>query len=216
MQPVEHAIISCAGMGSRLELNMPKCLIDIHGRCLIDYLLDLLTDIDQIRIVVGFMEDEVISHVRKIRDDAIFVRNPDFHSTSNTYSLWLATRDLQVPFLTVDGDTLIEPTSFRNFCDSIHNGKSLIGITPSKTQEAVFVELDHIGRVTSFRRTPMGEYEWCGVAYLSGVDLSNAGRGFLYNSLETHLPLDAQPLTCFEVDTPEDLDFVLKNFQPLP
>jgi choline kinase len=214
MHPITSAVISCAGMGSRLELNMPKCLVPIHGRALIDYMLELLTDIPDIRIVVGFMEEEVVSHVRQLRGDAIFVRNPEFQTTSNTHSLWLASRDLRHPFLTLDGDTIIHPGSFEAFRKHVRPGKSLIGITPTKTQEAVFVELDQHERIVAFQRNPPTPYEWSGVAYLADVTVAQHSPRYVYHILEPMLPLRAHVLDCFEIDTPEDLDFTNKHFVP--
>jgi len=50
--------------------------VQVDGHTLIDYQLDLLRDVPDVRIVVGFKEEEVIEHVRKKRPDAVFVRNP--------------------------------------------------------------------------------------------------------------------------------------------
>ena len=67
---------------------------------------------------VGFKEEEVINYVRKIRQDVVFVRNPNYSTTTNSYSLYLGTYDLREPYLTIDGDMIvdagptgIEPTS---------------------------------------------------------------------------------------------------------
>ena len=54
----------------------------------------------------------------------------------------------------VDGDLLIDRQSFHDFVRHIDGSCSLIGITPSKTEEAVFVLLDDENRVTGFRRQP--------------------------------------------------------------
>jgi choline kinase len=172
-------------MGSRLELNMPKCMVEVHGRRVIDYLLDLLKDVQNVRVVVGFMEHEVIDYVRKIRKDVVFVRNPQFQTTSNSYSLWLATRDLTEPFIAIDGDMLIEPASFEKFLKVCDGTRSIIGIAESKTEEAVFVELDDEQNIVAFYRNPRTQYEWCGIACLgrdthakqpAGVRLQCAGE----------------------------------------
>src|SRR5690554_1814391 len=117
MQTIDYAIISAAGMGTRLGLNKPKCLVEINGKLVIDHLLELLTDVEQVRIVVGFMEASVISHVQKIRKDVIFVRNPEYKTTSNSHSLWLASHDIKSSFIAIDGDMIIEPLSFKSFID---------------------------------------------------------------------------------------------------
>lgn len=207
-------MISAAGLGSRLELNMPKCLVEIGGRKVIDYQLDLLREIEDLRIVVGFMEEAVISHVREIRNDVLFVRNPDYRTTSNSYSLYLATKDLPEPFVAIDGDLLIDPASFDEFLVRCHGPKSVIGITESKTEEAVFVELDDSGEnVVAFTRERRSAYEWSGLAYLASIAI-HRNQGYLYREIEQHIPLPAQKVKCFEIDTPEDLNAAIEWFRP--
>ena len=214
MQTPKHAVISAAGLGSRLELNMPKCLVEIAGRKVIDYQLDLLRDIEDVRIVVGFMEEAVISHVRELRSDVLFVRNSDYRTTSNSYSLFLATKDLPEPFVAIDGDLLIETASFSQFLARCHGPKSVIGITESKTEEAVFVDLDDAGEnVINFTREKKCAYEWSGLAYLANIPI-NQNQGYLYREIERHLPLPAQKVKCFEIDTPEDLNAAIEHFRP--
>ena len=47
-------IISCAGMGTRLGLNIPKCLVEINGKTLLEIQLQQLEDVEDVRIVVGY------------------------------------------------------------------------------------------------------------------------------------------------------------------
>ncbi len=211
MQIIEHVIISAAGTGSRLGMNMPKCLVDIGNKKIIDYILDLVVDIKDVRIVVGFMEERVIDYVRKIRNDVVFVRNPYYQTTSNSYSVHLATRDLNKPFLIIDGDMLIEAESFVKFISECTISDSLIGITESKTEEAVFVELDENSHLVEFTRERQLKYEWSGLAYLNNIDISKTG-GYIYKELERYLPLKTAIIECYEIDTPEDLSLAINKF----
>lgn len=204
MQTVKHVVISAAGLGSRLELDMPKCLVEVGGRKLIDYQLDLLAEIEDVRIVVGFREEEVIDHIRKIRDDVIFVRNPDYQTTTNSYSVYLGSRNLQEPFITLDGDLLIEPRSFEDFLRQCGKGKSIVGITKTKTEEAVFVEIDETEHIIAFQRERRSDFEWTGIAYLDGIKIVK-DAGYIYHVIEKHLPLKAFEISCHEIDTPQDL-----------
>lgn len=214
MRPVKYAVISGAGMGSRLELNLPKCLVEIAGRRIIDYQLDLLRDVEHVRVVVGFMEEQVVDHVRQIRDDVVFVRNPAFATTSNSYSLHLATRGLSEPFLAIDGDLLIDPISFKAFLAACEGGRSVIGFTDSKTEEAVYVCLNEAQtQVVGFQREPRTPNEWCGIACLAGIQIDKEA-GYVYKEIGKHLPLAAQKVDCFEIDTPEDLRNAIANFRP--
>ncbi|MCB1924836.1 MAG: NTP transferase domain-containing protein [Gammaproteobacteria bacterium] len=208
---IEHAVISAAGLGSRLGLDIPKCLVELEGHSLIYYLLQLLKDVRDVRIVVGFKEQEVIDYVRAIRRDVTFVRNPNYAHSSNAYSLHLATRHLDAPFLSIDGDMYVEPESFVRFVDACANHRNLIGISKSFTEEAVFVELDQHQMIQHFRRDPPGAYEWCGIAYFSDLVVS-PGAKFVYNEIENMLPVAAEIVDVFEIDTPQDLDYLYRNF----
>jgi choline kinase len=204
MPRVKHAVVSCAGLGSRLGLNSAKCLVTVGGRRIIDYILPLLAPIEDVRIVVGFQEQEVMEHVSKIRSDVVFVRNSCFSSTSNSFSVNLASHDLREPFIIVDGDMIIDPASFRCFLESAGRGESLVGITRAKTDEAVFVTLDDAGYVQRFQRQPRTPFEWCGVAYLNGIQIARDAK-FVFDELCRYLPLRSHELQCVEIDTPDDL-----------
>jgi len=59
------AVIIAAGMGTRMENigeNMPKCLIPIAGRTIIEWIIRSLkkSRIDEIVVVVGYMADSII------------------------------------------------------------------------------------------------------------------------------------------------------------
>ena len=210
--PVKHAVISAAGFGSRLELNIPKCLINIGPRKVIDYQLELLRDIEDVRIVVGFMEDAVMDYVVRIRDDVLFVRNPDYQSTSNSYSLHLATKGLTAPFLTIDGDLLIDPKSFRCFLERCDGNQSIVGVTEAKSEEAVFAHLDSgEHEVRAFSLDEKSPYEWSGIAYLKNVEIEK-NAGFVFREIDRFLPLPIQKIACHEIDTPEDLNNAIKAF----
>lgn len=214
MQPVRHAVISAAGLGSRLGLNLPKCLVELEGRRLIDYQLELLEGVPDVRIVVGFMERAVMEHVRSVRRDVIFVRNPDYVTTSNSYSLSLASRDLREDFLILDGDLILERESFQHFLSRVQPGRSLIGVTESKSEESVFVELDGGMMLHGFQRHTQRPYEWSGLAYLSGVSIE-ANEKYVFEELAKWLPLQACPIRCFEIDTPRDLSEAIRHFGTL-
>ncbi|MDR7119209.1 NTP transferase domain-containing protein [Rheinheimera soli] len=211
MQTIKYAVISAAGMGTRLGLNKPKCLVEINGKPIIDHLLDLLKEIEQVRIVVGFMETELIDHVKRIRKDVVFVRNPEYKTTSNSHSLWLASKDINEAFLAIDGDMIIEPKSFKTFLSQCDGKKNIIGVAVAKTEEAVFVELDQQQQVTSFFRAPASGIEWCGIACFVDIAFTPYSERYIYQFIEDYLPLDSCLITCCEIDTPADLELATKQ-----
>ncbi len=208
MFQVKIAVISAAGLGSRLGLNKPKCLVEIGGHRIIDYQLDLLQDFQEVRMVVGYKKDEVIRYVSRIRPDVTFVHNDHYDTTSPLQSFWLGSHDLTEPFLLLDGDVIIEPHSFSSFLKQFTPHETLIGITPSNTEDAVFVRVDEVGassaKVLGFQRYPKTAFEWTGVALINGGRVLVYENKYVYQCLEDYLPLKAGILNCLEIDTPTD------------
>jgi len=205
---IKNAIICAAGLGSRLGLDMPKCLVPIGNKPLIFHLLKALEDVPNVRIVVGFKEDEVIKYVKSIRPDVVFVRNPNYFTTTNSYSLYLGSHDLSEPFLNIDGDMYITKENLQLFDDKIIENKDLIGYTKSYTEDAVFVRLDEHSNVVEFNRDKISDYEWTGIAYFANVKIQRNGK-YIYQELERALPIKACEVICYEIDTPQDLEFVM-------
>lgn len=210
MSIIEHAVICAAGMGTRLGMNIPKCLVKVGDKTIMQHQLELLDDVKDIRIVVGFMEEKVIDHVLSIRKDITFVRNINYQTTTNAYSLSLGADYLNADYLMLDGDLLIQKQEYNNFKNAIVPDNLLIGITPSKTEEAVFVNI-HNNNCIEFNRNNLSEYEWSGIAYIpKKIEISKKGK-FVYQELEKYLPCKTHILECYEIDTPKDLS-IAHNF----
>ena len=210
MQHLEYAVISAAGLGSRLEMNIPKCLLEVNGRKIIDYQLELLKKVPNIRVVVGFMEEEVIKYIKSVRQDVLFVRNPDFNKTTNAYSLYLGSYDIKKPFLSLDGDLLISRQEFRKFL-GICKKDNLVGIGHAKTEDAVFVDFDG-QRIKTFSMKKKFDYEWTGLVYLSNIKIQK-NKKYVFNVLEDYLPIKAHVIDSFEIDTPSDFKLAQNGFK---
>lgn len=202
-------IISAAGLGSRLGMDIPKCLLPLGEGCLIDYQLALLPPGSDVRIVVGFRELEVMRHVARRWRDVTFVRNSAYASTTNSHSLFLAAQHIVGPYVTIDGDLLIEKSGFQAFlkrCAELPQG--IVGVVPRGTEEAVGTEIEN-GNVVRFWRPGTPEQkrcanEWCGIAFINNFRLTS-NRRYVFEELTRHLPLPSFQIPCIEIDTPKDL-----------
>ena len=199
-------LIAAAGIGSRLGMNLPKALVEVNGRSLLERLLaDVLADERDVRLIVGFRADEVIACARRVRDDVIIVRNPSFRDTSVRHSFWLAARHIRRSCIVIDGDTLIDPRSYRAFRQRAASMDTLIGVVPSSTTDAVFTRLSDDGsHVTAFTRAEPQSHEWCGVAKLS-PRLFDQKHDYVFQCIDAALPAPAHVLEIAEVDTQADL-----------
>jgi len=111
------AVILSAGQGRRLlpyTANLPKCLVPIGGRPLLEWqLLSLAgSGITEVVIVSGFLSQAVEACAARMQLDGLGVRvlfNPFFAVSDNLASLYLAADELQDGGLILNGDTLFEP-----------------------------------------------------------------------------------------------------------
>lgn len=208
MPTVKHAVIAVAGLGSRLGHGKPKCLVEVAGRKILEWQLELLREVPDVRLVVGYLEHEVIDAAFKLRRDLTIVRNPAYRTTTTQQSYWLGARFLEEPCLYLDGDIIFEPESFAAFVAAAATRAPLIGVTQAKTEQAVFAATDAAEdgalRVTGFSRTERSLWEWANVACLPPGMLQENGRD-VFSRLALHTPLPAQAVECCEVDTEGDL-----------
>lgn len=204
MQTIKHAIISAAGLGSRLQLNMPKCLIEFDGVSLLERQIALLDDVEDVRVVVGFMEEKVINVAKRHRKDILFVRNPLYTSTTNCYSISLGINGIRDPFMLIDGDLLIDPISFAKFMNSYEVGDELIGYTDARSDDAVYVKKSASEQLLGFSRDEVTQYEWPGIACLSNVAVNRDDR-FLFEVIARIEDVKTHYIDCIEIDTPDDL-----------
>ena len=204
MQAIKTAVISAAGIGSRLGLNKPKCLIELNGTTLMGNILNHCQEITNIYVVVGFMEEDVISEVLKYRADAIFVRNQDFATTSNTHSIALASNHLDERILIIDGDTYFEKEDLTRILSAAAGSHQVVCITEAKTEDAVYVRLSQDNSVLGFSRDPVSNFEWTGIGVIEPIRIQHV-EGFVYLHIEKHLPAKALIISSWEIDTPADL-----------
>lgn len=117
MSRLERALILGAGQGSRLlplTEQLPKCLLDLNGRSMLEWQLRALADngIAETVVVTGFRADLVEQALERIAPHGMTVRtlfNPFYKLADNLASCWMARAELRVPCLVLNGDTLFEP-----------------------------------------------------------------------------------------------------------
>ena len=112
-----QAVILAAGMGRRLGVltkDRTKCMIELNGRTLIERSLDILSglDLDRIVIVVGYEGQAVRDTVGDTYGSVPiqYIENPEYRTTNNIYSLFLARHVLaEADTLLLESDLVYEP-----------------------------------------------------------------------------------------------------------
>ena len=114
-RPVKTVILS-AGQGRRLlslTKDIPKCLIPISGKPIIEWQIDALLahGIDDITVVTGFKSKLVETVLQQRYDNRVRINtifNPFFEITDNLVSCWVARFTMHHDFLLVNGDTIFD------------------------------------------------------------------------------------------------------------
>ena len=210
MSIIEHAVIAAAGLGSRLGHGKPKCLVRIDGVSVLSHLMQLVADVPDVRVVVGFMEADVIAELARVRPDAIVVRNPAFRVTTTLHSYAMGAQGLSGDCLFMDADILVVPETFHRFLAECRHDEPRLALTRSRSTDAVYVELED-RLVSGFRRDRPTEYEWSNISWLPTRFFSEIGQTAVYEHLRRHLPLRAGMLDSYEIDTAADLEHAKQN-----
>lgn len=199
-------IICCAGMGTRLGIGTTKALVDIDGEPLIIRQLKLLDGFDDIRVVVGFDAERVISVVKEYRKDVMFVCNYEYEHNGPADSLKKALLGVRRYVITLDGDTIINPGDFKRF---IEFPDECIAVTENASGETIGAMVQN-GIVEILAKKP-GNMQWSGTAKVR-ADKLRGTFSYVYEVLTPYLPMTAFPLRLKEINTPKDYENAMKWF----
>lgn len=104
------SIILAAGMGRRLSLGTPKCLIEIAGVSILKRQIAALRAVGakHFVIVVGYRQEEVRRHLADDEGPFTFVVNERFAETNTIYSLFLSREHFGRGFFYANGDVVFD------------------------------------------------------------------------------------------------------------
>ncbi|KAA6320479.1 2-C-methyl-D-erythritol 4-phosphate cytidylyltransferase [termite gut metagenome] len=116
MSSAKSIVISCAGIGSRLGLGQTKALLNINGKSLIAWQLEMFKDIEDVRIVIGYQANDIVQEVLKYRNDIIFIYNHNYFETKTGTSFYLGSKHAKEYVIEWDGDLLVHPEDVKKYC----------------------------------------------------------------------------------------------------
>jgi len=201
-------VISCAGKGSRLGLNIPKCLVNINGKSLLERNIELLTDVNEIIIVVGFKGEEVTKKVKelseKYKKDIKIVWNENYENTATGASFSLGASLAQNDFIiALDGDMLVHPSDMQMILNE--EEEFVCGEIPH-TEEPVYIQLNEENQAIGFSKVGEGiTYEWSGIAGIYKNHIK-PNKWYVCDIMAELLPLKAIKIRAKEIDTKKDLE----------
>ena len=147
------AVLLAAGMGVRLQpltYDIPKCLIRIGNKTLLEHTLENIStiDINEVIIVTGYLSqmiEQAISHIN-LPISVTFVKNEDFETTGSMYSLYTAKDVIDQDIILFESDLLYEPSALQTILNSKHKTGFLV-TSRSFSRDEVFICTDMNDRV---------------------------------------------------------------------
>ena len=181
-------VIVAAGLSSRIrrdmELDVPKCMMEINGKAIIDRVIEtfISVGIDEIAIVVGWNKEKIIDHVGT---DVTYIFNPFYAFTNNMASLWCVKRWVgKSIFLYTHSDVIYNPKLIEMTIAG--TGEINLLLDPSSIDdEAMKVKLDASRSfLESSKQIPASEAygEWTGL-----IKFGNRGWTEMVLSVENKL-----------------------------
>lgn len=141
--PADLAVILAAGAGTRLRPRtekVPKGLLEVGGRTLLDYQLDALAahGLRDILVVTGFGAEQILARFgSRIRT----VHNPGFETSNNLHSLWAARAEFAGrDFLCLHADVLFHPAMLGPLLQSRADAAMLLD--PALVEETMKARLE--------------------------------------------------------------------------
>jgi choline kinase len=237
------AVILAAGASRRLKPltdNIPKCLIKIGDRSILEHQLDAIDSagIKKAVIVVGYLKEMIKERIgnsyRRISSIS-YIENPEYASTNTIYSLYLA-RDsfIDEDFIYFNADVLMHADIVKLLKE--HRGRNVLAVEykPCGEEEVKFATDIH-GRIIKLgKQIPPSESrgEFIGVgkfgkgitrAFIDALEyysLNGQKNLFFEKAVEdilekdVFLPLDVTRIPNIEIDFPEDLERAEREIYP--
>lgn len=124
-------IILSAGQGRRLlplTERSPKCAVPVNGTPMLEWQLREISkcDVNAVTVLTGFCADDVDSIVQRMQPELpdqhlTCLHNPFYAVTDNLGTCWVATREMDEPFVIINGDTLFEAPILQRLLSSPSN-----------------------------------------------------------------------------------------------
>jgi len=115
-EPVRTALLLAAGTGSRLAPltdNVPKCLVSVNEKSILERLVHSLQahNFNRLVVVVGHQADCIRDFLgtRAGGMEITYITSHLYETTNNIYSLWLARKVINEPFLLIESDLVFDP-----------------------------------------------------------------------------------------------------------
>jgi len=151
---VRTALLLAAGTGSRLQPlthDAPKCLTEINGVPILEQQVRCLEQwgFERLVVVLGHQGDQIREFLGSSVSDLKFsyIHNPQYRTTNNLYSLWLARKAINRSFLLLECDLFFEA----GLLSEMLQPDRIALASPQPWMQGTTVTLDDSQRVAAFQ-----------------------------------------------------------------
>lgn len=153
-------VISCAGKGSRLGFDLPKCLVEVNKKSILERDLEVLEKADEIIIVVGYKGAEVIKKLeylnKKYKRNVKVVWNHNYENTATGASFTIGAKASRNEFvIAFDGDMIVHPADIQTILNE--EEEFVCGEIPH-TDNPVYMKINDEGQAVEFSKSGGGYY----------------------------------------------------------
>ena len=173
---VKRAVIIAAGFGSRMvpiTLNTPKPLVRVHGKRIIDGLLDAIVEagIEEIILVRGYLSeqfDQLLYKYPMIK----FVENPAYNDANNISSVMCVRYQLENAYV-FEADLLL---TNKKLITKYQYSTNVLGVPVQRTDDWCLitkngiVQTQQVGGEIKEEKSNIGLYQQIGISYWSKED----------------------------------------------
>ena len=237
------AVILAAGIASRLRPltnNIPKSLIEVGGKALLQRILESLKQngIRRIVLVTGYLSEMIESFVLLLNlgIDIEFIDNPVFEQTNNNYSLWLSRPAVSGQgIILLDADILFDQRILARLLASPHDDALIMRASNHLGHEEIKCELNEDGAVARIGKhldPKKSAGESLGIEKFSPSTTARLfdvlSRRHVHNEFYEEsfqevidggariFAVESGGLPCMEIDTPDDLQAAEELAKKLP
>lgn len=218
-------VIFAAGLGSRLGLGLPKCLVHVSGKPILQYQLDAINSaLDQcvIHVITGYRHKLVEEFLVRYRGKNRVVShyNPFFKDIGILGSAWIARQFVtSTDVLRLDGDVVITAENIDKLMRQEHS--TLLTVKCSYGKRTAVARIMDGNRVhgISLEEVYSGPHEWICVERYCKDDYTRMMdqvidclpmTAYYFEAMNLYFQNGPQLLALqadhvYEIDTPEDL-----------
>jgi L-glutamine-phosphate cytidylyltransferase len=181
-------VVLAAGIGSRLwplTESVPKCLVMVGGKTILERLLEQAEATDQFSeavVLTGYRARQVDEFAQQWNRTRLLplrlVNNPAFGETNNSYSLYLARDLLAEGFVLADGDLVLDPAIVQRIA-ACERSSLVVDAERTLDPEAMKCTLNDQGLITTLSKEiplHLAAAESIGLSLFDAQDAREVGR----------------------------------------